>query len=159
MRRSRIEEADLNSVAKEFGVPVAEVRRAVHSFFDMIVRESRTLPFDNWKKIYRKDKFAEYAFVRNIPYIGRIGPHYSRYLAWRRNEAEEKNQVQRSAYRVRYTQSDIENMAAEALAGRHVSFGKRKKTELYNQVWMVGEKGKTLAHQVIPKEIDNGIQD
>lgn len=159
MRRSRIEDADLNSVARELDIPVAEVRRAVHSFFDTMVRESRTLPFDNWKKIYRKDKFDEYAFVRNIPYIGRIGPVYSRYLAWRRNEAEEKNQVQRSAYRVRYTQSDIENMAAEALAGRHVSFEKRKKTELYNQVWMVGKEGKTLARQVIPKEIDNGIQD
>lgn len=60
---------------------------------------------------------------------------------------------------MRYTQNDIETMAAEALAGRHVSFCKRKKTELYNQVWMVGKDGKTLARQVIPKEIDNGIQD
>lgn len=158
MPKNKIEEADFSKIAKEFGVPVSEVRRAVYSFFGIIVRESRNLPFDNPTRIYKKERFDELVKVRNIPYIGRIGPVYSRYLKWRGNEAKNQPQVSRSEYRSRVSQDDIENMAAEILSGKTPSpVEKKKAKEIYNRIWMVGRVGKRLARQVIPKEEENGI--
>ena len=87
MRRSRIEEEMLSLVSEELGVPEPEVRRAVHSFFDLIAKSARSLPFDNERRIYTKDGFDGFSGAWNIPYLGRTGPVYSRYLAWRRNES------------------------------------------------------------------------
>lgn len=159
MYRNRKEEPVLLRISEETGIPVSEVRKAAHSFFAAIKNEARKLPFDNRKKIYRKEVFDTFAFVRMIPFIGRIGPIYSRYLAWRRNESKLDVQVPRSRYRTRLLQDDIEHMAEAILAGKApLPVRKKKGNELYKRVWVVGKDGKRLARQVIPKEITD-VQD
>lgn len=158
MPRNKIEESDFSSIARELGVPVSEVRRAVYSFFGIIVRESRNLPFDDSTRIYTRERFDDLAKVRNIPSIGRIGPVYSRYLKWRGNEAKNQTQVNRSDCRARVSQSEIEAIAAEALSGRTPHpVVKQKLTESYKRIWMIGRVGKRLARQAIQKEEENGI--
>ena len=153
MSRNLVDEREFRRIAEEFSLPVDVVRSAVHSFFDVVLGEARKLPFDNRKKIFTREKFAEYAVVRNIPYIGRLGPAYSRYLKWRGNESRDYFQVPRSTYRKRLSQSEIENMAADILSGRTPSpVNKVKYSELYERVWLVGQDGKKSARQVIPKE-------
>lgn len=132
----------------------------MYSFFGVIVRESRNLPFDHQNRIYTKDKFDEFVKVRNIPSIGRIGPSYSRYLKWRGNEAKNHTQVNRSDCRARVPQNEVEYIAEEILAGRTPSPVKKVKvSKAYQRIWMVGKVGKRLARQAIPKENTNGIQD
>ena len=139
-------------IAKEVDLPVVEVRKVIRSFFDSII-EARTLPFSNEKKIFSAEKFNSYVTVWNVPFIGRIGPVYSRYLKWRANESKNFIQEPRRNYRSRITQSDLELMAEEILSGKTPSpLRKRKGNEMYNRVWLVGQDGKTLARQVIPKE-------
>ena len=160
MPRNKIEEADFALIAKELDVPASEVKRAVYSFFGIIVREARNLPFDDSTRIYTRERFDDFVKVRNIPSIGRIGPVYSRYLKWRGNEAKSQTQVNRRVCRVRIPQSEIEAMAAEALSGRTPSpVVKPKLTESYKRIWMIGRVGKRLARQVIQKEEENGIKD
>lgn len=152
MRRSRIEEEMLSLVSEELGVPEPEVRRAVHSFFDLIAKSARSLPFDNERRIYTRDGFDGFSGAWNIPYLGRTGPVYSRYLAWRRNESKQLVQEKRSPARKGYTQSEIENMAEEILSGKTPSpVRKRKGNEMYKRVWMVGKLSRKQARQVIPK--------
>ena len=158
MGRNRLESAEYRRIANELGVPVTEVRRAVQSFFGIIVKEARSLPLDNERKIFTKDKFKEYECVHNIPSVGRLGPIYSRYLKWRSNEAKVIGQENRSAYRSRRTQDDIEHMAEEILSGRTPSITKRKNSEMFERVWLVGQDGKRSARQVIPKKVeDNNV--
>ena len=153
MVRNLADEREYRKISEELGVPVDSVRAAVNSFFSTIIDDARSLPFDNYKKIFTREKLSEYAVVRNIPYIGRIGPAYSRYLKWRANESREITQVPRSSYRSRLSQSEVENMAAEILSGRTPSpVRKLKNSELYERVWLVGQDGKKSARQVIPKE-------
>lgn len=158
MAASRQEDVEFARIAKKYGLSVSEVKRAVYSFFDDIVRKSKALPLDNPQRIYRRDKFEEYELVWNIPHIGRIGPTYSRYLKWRANESKNYPQAHRDNYRSRLTQGDLDYIAGEILAGRPVPpIRKRKGNEMYNRVWLVGKDGKRQAYQVIPKEEDNGI--
>ena len=158
MPKNKIEDADFACIARELGVPVSEVRRAVYSFFGIIVREARNLPFDDSTRIYTRERFDDFVRVRNIPSIGRIGPVYSRYLKWRGNEAKNQTQVNRSDCRVRVSQSEIEDMAVEALSGRTPSpVVKSKLSESYKRIWMIGRVGKRLARQAIRKEEENGI--
>ena len=159
MRKNRLEEAELKLLSDESGIPVSEVRRVIHSFFDTIIKESRALPFDNEQKIFTKEKFAEYEKAWNIPYIGRIGPVYSRYLKWRGNEAKNSGQMLRSNCRAVMTQDEIEHMAEEILSGRTPSLTKKKNSELFNRVWVVGKTGKKSARQVIPKKKPEDVQD
>lgn len=159
MSRNRIEDANCLSIAKELNIPVGEVKKAISSFFGDIVREARSLPFSNATRIYTREKFDELARVWNIPSIGRIGPAYSRYLKWRGNESKKIEQKQRSDYRSRLTQDDIEAIAGDVLSGKTPSFEKRKGNEMYNRVWLVGQDGKKLARQVIPKNQEDVIQD
>lgn len=155
MRRNRNDEAGFKAVALELNLPVSEVRRAVHSFFGEIVSESLSMPFDNMRKIFTREGFRENEVVWNIPSIGRIGPVYSRYLKWRSNEAANIQQVPRDSYRTRYSQDDLEHMAEEILSGRTPSpINKKKGSELYDSVWLVGRDSKKLARQVIPKNKD-----
>ena len=152
MPRSRIEEAGFLRVSEDLGVPVSEVARAVKSFFDVIVSDARRLPFDNRNRIYSRGKFEEFVGVTNIPYIGRLGPVYSRYLKWRENESRSLPQKPRSGYRSRMTQDDIENIAESVLSGNGLpEIRKRKGSEMYERVWMVGTEGKKSARQVIEK--------
>lgn len=153
MTRNRIDESRYRRIAEELKLPESEVKRAVHSFFGAIIRESRTLPFDNEQRIFTKDKFNEYVKVWNVPFIGRIGPVYSRYLKWRGNESKNTQQAKRSDYRSRLTRDDIEHIAEVILSGGTPNpIVKRKKNELYKSVWIVEQGRKKLARQVIPKE-------
>lgn len=156
MSRNKIEEAGFLRVSEEVGVPVSEVARAVRSFFDAIASEAKSLPFDRRNRIYSKRKFEEYVNARNIPYIGRLGPVYSRYLKWRENESRELPQKPRSGYRKRITQDDIENIADAILSGNPVpEIRKRKGSEMYERVWLVGIDGKRMARQVIEKDVQD----
>lgn len=153
MWRDRTEEEMLGLVSDGLDVPLPEVRRAVHSFFSAIFKSARDLPFNDERRIYTKDGFDELSGVWNIPYIGRMGPVYSRYLAWRSNEAKTLEQVSRSRFRKGMTQDEIEHMAEEILAGKTPSpVKKRKVSEMYKRVWMVGKKTRKQARQVIPKK-------
>ena len=130
----------------------------MYSFFGIIVREARNLPFDDSTRIYTRERFDDLAKVRNIPSIGRIGPVYSRYLKWRGNEAKNQIQVNRSDCRARIPQSEIEAIAVEAMSGiTPHPVVKPKLTESYKRIWMIGRVGKHLASQTIKKEEENGI--
>ena len=151
--RNKTDEAEFRRIASELGLEVEDVSSIVNSFFAVMLGEARSLPFNNHRKIFTKDKFSEYAVVRNIPYIGRLGPAYSRYLKWRGNESRDLSQVPRSSYRSRLSQNEVENMAAEILSGGTPSpIRKKRNSELYERVWLVGQDGKKSARQVIPKE-------
>jgi len=151
-RRNRIDEAEFRRIADELGLEPSDVKGAVHSFFETIFRDAKSLPFDNFRKIYSKDKFASFSRVRCIPSIGRIGPVYSRYLKWRANESPNIKQVPRSTYRAGLTQDEVEYIADVALSGGTPSFERKKNYDLYQRVWLVGKEGKKLARQVIPKK-------
>lgn len=139
-------------IAASEHIAISEVRRAVNSFFGSLVREARRLPFSDPTRIYSKDKFEEFASVTNIPYMGRIGPVYSRYLKWRGNESKNIVQKRRSDYCGGVSRDDIEHIAEEILAGRTPPvLVKKRGNEMYNRVWLVGKDGKKLARQVMPK--------
>lgn len=150
--QSRIDRKEFGRIAKEFGIPESEVRRIVVSFFDVVSLEAKALPFDNERRIYKRDKFNEYASCYSIPYVGRIGPVYSRYVKWRSNEAESFDMRPRSDYRYRMTQDEIEHIAEDVLSGNAPPDLKKKRgKDKFNRVWVVGENGKRQAWQVIPK--------
>lgn len=135
------------------GLPEREVRAIVRSFFSEIVAEARRLPFDDVTRIYKKDRFDEMAHISAIPYLGRTGPVWSLYLKWRRKEAEKTERIKRKDCRARLTRGEIEDIAAEVLAGRvPQTIRKRKKNGLYGRVWMIGRDGKRLAKQAFVKE-------
>lgn len=158
MRHNRTEKKWFKEIADELGLPYKEVSRAVGSFFGCINSYARKLPFDNVRKIYRKDAFDGYGKVYNIPFIGRIGPAYSRYLIWRRNESRNVVQVSRCDYAMRLTGEDIEKLATKILSGNSISLPKKRKgNEMYNRVWIVGTDGKKSARQVIPKTIEEDV--
>lgn len=153
MSRSRLEYIDFKLIGSELGVSQEDVKRVVHSFFDSISDYAKKLPFDTVVKIYSKPKFDEYERVWNIPYIGRLGMSYNRYLKWRTNESKMIEQETRNLSRSRFSQDEIEHTAGEILAGRVPSLPKKKRVkEMYRRVWMVGRDGKRLARQVIPKK-------
>ena len=160
MPRNRIEDADFSIIAEELGISASDVKRAVYSFFGIIVREARNLPFDDSTRIYTRERFDDFAKVRNIPSIGRMGPVYSRYLKWRGNESKNQTQVNRSSCRAMIPQDEIEHIAEDILAGRTPSpVVKQKTVDIYKRIWMIGRDKKRLARQVITKEDKDGIQD
>jgi len=155
----RLFSSDCRRVSDETGVTYDDVRKIVLSFFSSIAAEARMLPFDSCSRIYSRGAFGSLSFVRGIPYIGRIGTSYSRYLKWRRNESRLKVQERRGRARKRLSQDDIENMAGDILSGKAPRPVRRiKQSEMYKRVWLVGTDGKRLARQVIKKE-DTNVQD
>lgn len=152
MRRNREDEKAYRSLAKQFGVNQSEVHKIVISFFDQIALEARMLPFDNQYRIYSRKAFENASHVASIPFIGRIGPVYSRYLKWRANISKDLELAPRENYRLRLTQDDIENMAASVLAGKTPSLVRRKNKEMFDNIWLVDTDGKKLARQVIKKK-------
>ena len=149
--RNRMEESMCRIVAESCSLTPASVRTIVSSFFASIEKDARALPFNNHRRIFTKGKFDEYVTVTNIPYIGRIGPSYSRYLKWRANVASDVEQKNRDSFNSRLSQEDIEDAAMRILSGEKVELRKKKITELYKPVWLVGKSGKRQARQVIPK--------
>ena len=153
MSRNRLEYARYRKLASRFGIPEEEVKRIVTSFFDVILSDARALPFNTPRKIYSRQKFDEFVKVTHIPFIGRLGPVSSRYCKWRVNESMGLGQRPRSDYRTRMTQDDIEYTAAAVLSGKALPKREKKRgSELFNRVWLVGQDGKKSARQVIPKE-------
>ena len=155
--RNRLEEQICKTIAQSCSISAKSARTIVSSFFGAIESEARALPFDNHRKIYTKAKFDEYVSVTNIPYIGRIGPSYSRYLKWRANVASEVEQKNKEQLSSRYSPEEIEEAARRILSGEAVEIKRKKATELYKRVWLVGKSGKRQARQVIPKTNENGI--
>lgn len=149
--RNRLDEEVYKAVAESNSMDIESVRTIVSSFFGAIVSEARALPFNNERKIYTKAKFDEYVSVTNIPYIGRLGPSYSRYLKWRANAAKETEHKSKEDYQTRLSSEEIEEMAKRILSGEKVDIRKKKLTDLYKRVWLVGKNGKRQARQVIPK--------
>ena len=153
MSKNRKEYERYRRVSAKTNVSEEEVKRILVSFFSIFLGDARSLPFDNPRKIFSKDKFEEFVKVRNIPYIGRIGPVYSRYLKWRANVSEQLDMAPRSSYRSGVTQNDIENIADAILSGSTPPpLRKRKGKEMFERVWLVGQDGKKSARQVIPKK-------
>ena len=153
MSRNRIEESRFRRIAEKHGLTSSEVGSIVQSYFSAILAYSRALPFDNERKIFQKDAFDSRVNVFSIPYIGRIGPIYSRYLKWRANVSQQIEMAPRSSYRTGVTQSDIESTAEAILSGvTPPPLIKRKNKELFERVWLVGQDGKKSARQVIPKK-------
>jgi hypothetical protein len=153
MKNSKIEDKDFDAVANELGVSPADVKNVVNSFFDSIVYEARKLPFDNHRKIYSKSAFEKHAVVRSIPFIGRIGPTYTRYLKWRANESKDINMVPRPKSKTKLFPEEIEAIAQSVLAGNVYESQKTRKKN-YKRVWLVFDSYKKQAGQVIPKEED-----
>ena len=147
-------------VAAEIGLTEKETACIVRSFFTEIVREARRLPFDDGTRIYKNDRFIEIAKAVNLPYLGRTGPVYGKYLKWRRKEAEKTERVKRKDCRAGLTRGEIEDIAAEALAGRVPQIKERKKSkmELYGRVWMIGKDGRKLARQAFVKQTEQPIK-
>lgn len=151
--RNRIESSDFAAVSFELGVPVSVVRSVVYSFFDSVSKKASSLPFSTATKIYDRKAFDKHCFVCNIPYIGRIGPVYSRYLQWRSNEAKSIERKPRCAVSNGITPVDIEKLAESIIDGIELPEVKRTTvSEQYDRVWIVGDSGKRLARQVIIKE-------
>lgn len=153
MGRNSTDEAEFRRIAEELEIDVDDVRKAVNSFFEVFINDAKSLPFDNLRKIYSRQVFSSVVSIRNIPFIGRLGPSYTRYLRWRANEASSVPMKARSSYRSRYLQSEIESTAAAILSGGTPSLPQKQKfSKMYNRVWLVGQDGKKSARQVIPKE-------
>lgn len=153
MGRDRKEYERYRRVSAKTNVSEEEVKRILVSFFSIFLGDARSLPFDNPSKIFSKDKFEDYVKVRHIPFIGRIGPVYSKYLKWRANESQQIDMAPRSSFRRRITQGEIESTAEAILSGKTPPpLRKRKGNEMYKRVWLVGQDGKKSARQVIPKK-------
>ena len=159
MKLSRRDVSACKRIAEEEGLESSEVRKAVLSFFDSIISDTRKLPFDNPQRIYSKDAFLQKSFVVNIPYIGRIGPVYSRYIKWRSEEAEELENVSRKDVRRIYSEPLIEAEAKKALSGQKVNvklLKERIPRGKYNKVWMIcGDGKRKAARQVIVNKKNN----
>lgn len=153
MSRNRMEEVGYRQIAGDLGLDPLDVRQAVHSFFDIILEDARTLPLDNPRKIYSRKVFNSMAAerVRSIPYLGRLGPTYTRYLKWRANESCGLDILARPKKMKALTSEEIEELAKAVLAGQTYVPDKNRKSP-YQRIWLVGEDGKKQARQVIKKK-------
>ena len=152
MRLSKRDDADCREIAKELGIDVSEVRRAVCSYFDMMNLSAKALPFDNKTRIFDREVFEEYEFVIQVPYLGRFGPSYSKYLKWRANAAKDEEMLSRGRAK-HLTDDELDTLADKALSGQSLTLEEiktyRKRKGKFNRVWLVGKKNKRLAGQVI----------
>ena len=155
MHRNRQDEYIYRRIAEADGLDADTVRSIILSFFDTISKEALALPFDNGRKIFTKEAFMLHESIHNIPYIGRLGTSYSRYLRCRAYASGGMLQKKRPKTHTGYTKSDIELIAQTVLSeGIMPEIKKKRKSEMYNNVWLVGTDGKKLAGQVIMKETD-----
>ena len=155
MKNSKTEESEFNVVAKELGVSFWDVKTVVNSFFDSISNEAKSLPFDNYRKIYTKAAFDKYSFVRSIPFVGRIGPTYSRYLRWRSNESENIETRTRPKTRSKLFPEEIEAIVEILLNGGE--YKPEKKRPNYKRIWIVGDGYKKQARQIIVKDKEDNV--
>lgn len=155
MKLSRTDRARCRCISDETALPQREVMKAVEAYFDSIVEKTRSLPFDTPKRIYSRAAFARCSFVVNIPYIGRIGPVYSRYLKWRSSESRDIDMVSRADVREDHFRPMIEEAARDALDGKAVdvrALRERIPRGKYEKVWLVDAEGRRRsARQLIKK--------
>lgn len=149
----RTHKVELSEIASYYDVNVSEVRSVIKSYFDSIIKPLDSLRLYNEGKIYSKDAFNKIVFASNIPFIGRLGLVYNRYLKWRINEAKSQVQRDRSEYHDRVSQDDIEHIAVDILSGKTPNKIKKiKGKDIYKRVWYVNVDSKCLARQIILKD-------
>lgn len=152
---SRPDSSWCKAYANENGLSEVEVQKAIVSFFDDIVVCTRKLPFNNIKRIYTADAVADKACVYNIPYIGRLGPIYSKYISWRRDVSEEYDMVLREDVRDIHLKERIEELAELALSGHRVTRDMLKDpipSGLYHKVWIIDKEGRRKAAKQLFKK-------
>lgn len=151
MKLRKIDTDVLCVIADAFGIPESEARRAVVSYFDSIVDAFKASHFDDLTRIYMRDAFDERSSVVNIPYIGRIGHVYSKYLKWRSDASASLDTVRRDRRRRVGLAETIEQLAERALAGEKIRGIGRLKVPAgtYKNVWVVSKAGKRAATIVI----------
>ena len=142
--------------ARAEGVSEVEVRKAVISYFDEIIKNVRRLPFNNARRIYTYEAVNVLAPVFNLPGIGRIGPVYSAYLKWRREEARELDMDRRTIVKKRFLDERIEEATQLAMAGCRVHKDYLRDPMprgMYSKVWIIDKNGRRrAAKQVIKKQ-------
>ena len=89
------------------------------------------------------------ARIRCLPYIGRLGPSYSRYLTWRANDSKNFPMMLHPGKRKWMSQEEIELIAKKLLNGEEMPEIQKK---AFDRIWLVGEGGKKQARQVIKKD-------
>lgn len=139
-------------IASKYGIEISESKRIVNSFFEILQLEARALPFDDDTRIYTREKFGELVSVYQIPFVGRLGPVYSKYLSWRKNDVDAIEQMGRNVFRKVTLKEKAEMLAKQILSGNTVSgcsFKEFNRIAKHKRVWMVGVNGKKLANQVI----------
>lgn len=151
MRNSKVEEADFRAIAEELSVPPEEVKNVINSFFGIIGSEARRLPFNNPRKIYSRAAFDKHGSVFTIPYIGRLGPAYSKYLQWRVNESKKIDMITRPIRGSKLLPSEVEAIAEAVLDGKEFDLRNKRKVG-FERVWLVGEDGKRQARQAVLKK-------
>lgn len=151
MKNSKVEEADFRAIAEELSVPPEEVKNVINSFFGIIGSEARRLPFNNPRKIYSRAAFDKYSSVFTIPYIGRLGPAYSKYLQWRVNESKKIDMITRPVRGSKLLPSEVEAIAEAVLDGKEFDLRNKRKVG-FERVWLVDEYGKRQARQAVRKK-------
>lgn len=151
MKNSKVEEADFRAIAEELSVPPEEVKNVINSFFGIIGSEARRLPFNNPRKIYSRAAFDKYSSVFTIPYIGRLGPAYSKYLQWRVNESKKIDMITRPVRGSKLLPSEVEAIAEAVLDGKEYDLRNKRKVG-FERVWLVDEYGKRQARQAVRKK-------
>lgn len=151
---SKVDQLRFRELASRYGLKESEVRCIVNSYFESIVRAAKKLPFNTPCRIYTHETFRGYERIWNIPYLGRIGTSYSRYLAWRANEAKTIDQMPVPKKSNGYTQDEIEELAKALLSneGKKERLVTAKRSRPYTKVWIVTKDGKKSAKQVIKKD-------
>lgn len=157
MKLRRSERNRCRNISDVTAIPQREVMKAVESYFDSIVEKTKALPFNTPKRIYSRGAFAKCSFVVNIPYIGRIGPVYSRYIKWRSSESRDIEMVKRSDVRKEHLRPMIEDAARDALNGKKVDIKPLKERiprGKYEKVWLVDKDGKRRSARQLIKKIE-----
>ena len=141
--------------AREHGLDIGEVVKAVLCFFDDIVLTTRRLPFDNIRRIYTADAVADKACVYNIPYIGRLGPVYSQYLKWRSECAEEQEIVSRADVYAKHRAEKLDKAFDLVMSGKKIPEGYLRDpipASLYHKVWIIDKDGRRRAAKQLFKK-------
>lgn len=155
MKLSKIDERWCRKYASENDLNICEVKKAIVSFFDDIVFSVRKLPFNNIRRIYSADALEEIADVYNIPYIGRIGPIYSKYVKWRKEESENYDMLLRKTAFRKHFNERVDEAVERAMAGERIGKGFLRDpvpSSLYHKVWLIDKNGKRKAARQLFKK-------
>lgn len=152
MKLSPADEAWCRSYADDSGISVVEIQKAIGSFFDDMLMKIRRLPFNDVRRIYSPAAVEERAPVFNIPFLGRIGPVYSSYLKWRKEEALKEEMELRETVKARYRDERVEEALKLAKEGHKITnvfLREGIPSGKYKKVWYIDKGGKRrVAKQV-----------